>query len=42
MVKISFIYPWVINMRLATTSMMLSLFLTAIDLKGLLQCGRAR
>ena len=26
-------------MRLATTSMMLSFFLTAMDLKGLLQCG---
>ena len=26
-------------MRLATTSMMLSFFLTAIDLNGLLQCG---
>ena len=27
------------SMRLATTSMMLSFFLTAMDLKGLLQCG---
>ena len=27
------------SMRLATTSMMASFFLTAIDLKGLLQCG---
>ena len=26
-------------MRLATTSMMLSFFFTAIDLNGLLQCG---
>ncbi len=26
-------------MRLATTSMMLSFFLTAMDLNGLLQCG---
>ncbi len=27
------------SMRLATTSMMLSFFFTAIDLNGLLQCG---
>ena len=30
------------SMRLATTSMMLSFFFTAMDLKGLLQCGRQR
>ena len=37
--KIDLRYPWVISMRLATTSMIVSFFFTAMHLNGLLPCG---
>ena len=39
MSKIAFKYPCVISIRLATTSMMVSFFWTAMHLNGLRQCG---